>query len=97
MSRLPDGGRTIAGSGLYYIADSSGGEYTILKRNPNYPGPRTATLDAIALREGVDASLALERVQNEGWDGILQSYDLWRSWEDRSTTSGGPTAQPAQW
>ena len=45
----------------------------ILKRNPNYHGPRPHRLDAIALREGVDAGYAVDHVQHGGWDGIVSS------------------------
>lgn len=64
----------IPANGPYYIADYFEDEYTILKPNPNYGGERSPTLDAIALREGVDASTALGRVQHGGWDGVL-SFD----------------------
>jgi class 3 adenylate cyclase/ABC-type transport system substrate-binding protein len=62
--------QTVPAAGPYYIADRLNGEYTILKRNPNYTGPRPHELDAIALREGVDAAEAVRRVQDGSWDGI---------------------------
>jgi ABC-type transport system substrate-binding protein len=58
-------------AGPYFIADyDSDAGYVILKRNPNYHGPRPHSLDAIAIREGVDATTALELVQRRKWDGI---------------------------
>ncbi len=52
--RIPFGGPYSAGP--YYIADyDSDAGYVVLKRNPNYRGPRPHSLDAIAIREGVDA------------------------------------------
>jgi peptide/nickel transport system substrate-binding protein len=60
-------------AGPYYVADWNNDRYVILKRNPNYHGPRPHALDAIALREGVDAAVAVDRIQHEGWDGIVSS------------------------
>jgi len=69
----PDGG--IYSAGPYYVADWGNGSYVILKRNPNYHGPRPHLLDAIAIREDAAASAALDRVQNRGWDGITSLPD----------------------
>ena len=44
-----------------------------MKRNPNYHGTRPHPLAAIALREGVDATAALDRTHHGGWDGIVSS------------------------
>jgi ABC-type oligopeptide transport system substrate-binding subunit len=58
-------------AGPYFIADyDSDAGYVVLKRNPNYHGPRPQSLDAIAIREGVDATAALDLVQRREWDGI---------------------------
>jgi peptide/nickel transport system substrate-binding protein len=62
--------QAIPAAGPYYVADRLNGEYTILKRNPNYRGPRPHALDAIALREGVDPGKAVSHVQDGTWDGI---------------------------
>jgi ABC-type oligopeptide transport system substrate-binding subunit len=69
--RDPDYGMPSAGP--YYVADWNNDKYVILKRNPNYHGPRPHRLDAIALREGVDAALAVDRIRHHGWDGIVSS------------------------
>jgi DNA-binding SARP family transcriptional activator len=61
----------LASPGPYYIADRVNGEWAILKRNPNYRGPRPGPLDALALREGLDPEQAVSRVQNGEFDGIL--------------------------
>ncbi|MFL5799235.1 MAG: BTAD domain-containing putative transcriptional regulator [Actinomycetota bacterium] len=66
---------TIPSTGPYYIADFNTGEYMILKRNPNYSGPRPHQLDAIALREGIDPGQAIGRVEDGSWDGIVNLYD----------------------
>jgi ABC-type oligopeptide transport system substrate-binding subunit len=63
----------IPSAGPYYIAAYNNDKYVILKRNPNYHGQRPHALDAIALREGVDAGVAVQRIQNQGWDGIVSS------------------------
>jgi DNA-binding SARP family transcriptional activator/ABC-type transport system substrate-binding protein len=63
----------VPSAGPYYIADWRKGHYIILKRNPNYHGPRPHAIDAIVLREGVDAAAALDRVRRGGWDGIVSS------------------------
>ena len=64
------GGFQIPSAGPYYVADHNNEEYVILKPNPNYTGPRPQALDAIVIREGVDPSIAVDRIENEGWDGI---------------------------
>jgi DNA-binding SARP family transcriptional activator/ABC-type transport system substrate-binding protein len=61
----------LASPGPYYIADRVNGEWAILRRNPNYRGPRTGVLDAIALREGLDPEQAVSRVQRGEFDGVL--------------------------
>jgi peptide/nickel transport system substrate-binding protein len=72
--RIPFGGPYSAGP--YYIADyDSDAGYVVLKRNPNYRGPRPHSLDAIAIREGVDAAAALDLVRRREWDGITSLSD----------------------
>jgi ABC-type oligopeptide transport system substrate-binding subunit/class 3 adenylate cyclase len=66
-----DGPWAVPSDGPYYIADYFEDEYSILRPNPNYGGERPQALDAIALREGVDASTATGRVQGGGWDGVI--------------------------
>ncbi|MGA9161280.1 MAG: ABC transporter substrate-binding protein, partial [Actinomycetota bacterium] len=65
----------VASAGPYYIADHLDGEYAILRRNPNYTGPRPQAFDAIALREGVDAGVAVRLVESGEWDGITHVAD----------------------
>jgi class 3 adenylate cyclase/ABC-type transport system substrate-binding protein len=64
---------SIPSAGPYYVADWQNDKYVILKRNPYYHGPRPHVLDAIALREGVDAAVAVEQIDRAGWDGIVSS------------------------
>ena len=65
----------IPSDGPYYVADYFEDEGSILRSNPNYGGERPRALDAIALREGVDASTAIGRVQGGGWDGVVASFE----------------------
>jgi ABC-type oligopeptide transport system substrate-binding subunit len=69
------GNGMVPSAGPYYIADAFNGEYTILRRNPNYRGPRPYALDAIALREGIDPGQAVQRVESGSWDGVVNLYD----------------------
>jgi serine/threonine-protein kinase len=66
---------TVPSAGPYFVADHLEGEYVILRRNPNYAGPRSATFDAIALREGVDTGIAVRSVESGDWDGITHVND----------------------
>jgi len=77
--------QAVPSAGPYYIADHLDGEYTILKRNPNYHGPRPHVFDAIALREGIDPGIAVSLVESGGWDGITHVADP-------LLTPGGPVA-----
>ena len=76
----------VPSAGPYYIADHLDGEYAILKRNPNYTGPRPNAFDAIALREGVDPGIAVGLVERGAWDGITHIADP-------LLTPAGPVAQ----
>ena len=57
-------------AGPFYMSERENGEYMILRRNPNYDGPRPA-LDAIAFREGITAEEAVARVDTGAADGVL--------------------------
>ena len=65
----------VPSAGPYYVADHLYGEYTILRRNPHYPGPRPQEFDAIVLREGIDPSVAVGQVENGSLDGIAYVSD----------------------
>jgi DNA-binding SARP family transcriptional activator len=69
------GGGHIVSAGPYYVANYSNEEHVILKRNPNYHGPRPHALDAIAILEGVGASIALDWTEHRGWDGLTSLSD----------------------
>jgi extracellular solute-binding protein (family 5) len=67
------GDYAVPSAGPYYVADWRKGHYVILRRNPNYKGPRPHALDAIALREDVDAETAVDSVRRGGSQGIVSS------------------------
>ncbi len=85
--------RTIPSAGPYYVAEWRNDKYMILKRNPYYHGPRPHTLDAIALREGVDVGVALDRIRHGGWDGIVSSGHTSTQINDPRLDPGGPVAK----
>jgi DNA-binding SARP family transcriptional activator/ABC-type transport system substrate-binding protein len=57
-------------AGPYYMALRNMGLYVILKRNPNYRGPRPHRFDAFILREGMDPGQAVDRVNEGTWDHV---------------------------
>jgi peptide/nickel transport system substrate-binding protein len=61
----------LASAGPYYVSYHLNGELTILRRNPNYVGDRPGTIDAIAMREGVDPPQTIGRVEGGAWDLTL--------------------------
>ena len=67
--------RAVPSAGPYFVADHLYGEYTILKPNPNYPGPRPQAFDAIVLREGIDPSVAVGQVEKGSLGGIAYVFD----------------------
>jgi ABC-type transport system substrate-binding protein/class 3 adenylate cyclase len=92
----PDGSvESLPSSGPYYLADRLNGEYAILKKNPHYSGPRKATFDAIALREGISGGVAVDRVDSEQWDGIVDLEDQVFSPKGELATRWGPESQTA--
>jgi ABC-type transport system substrate-binding protein len=57
-------------AGPYYMALRNMGLYVILKRNPNYRGPRPHRFDAFILREGMDPGQGVDRVNEGAWDHV---------------------------
>ena len=49
------------------------GDAFVLKRNPNYPGPRPQHLDAIVYRTGIDVSRAVSLVAKDKVDYVAES------------------------
>lgn len=65
-------------AGPYYMAARENGEWTLLKRNPNYRGRHPARLDAIVLREGLDPERAVDKVEQGEWQGLSLDDPLLR-------------------
>src|SRR5581483_8052645 len=57
------GVNTYAAAGPYYIASRDPGRTTVLKRNPNYHGPRPANPDQIVYTANVDEDQSLLQVK----------------------------------
>jgi ABC-type transport system substrate-binding protein len=57
-------------TGPYYMASRNNGAWTVLKRNPFYRGLHPARLDAIVIREGLDAEKAVREVEQGDWQGL---------------------------
>jgi ABC-type transport system substrate-binding protein len=57
------GVQTYAAAGPYYIASRDPGRTTVLKRNPNYHGPRPANPDQIVYTANVDEDQSLLQVK----------------------------------
>jgi len=57
------GVNTFAAAGPYYIASRDPGRTTVLKRNPNYKGPRPANPDQIVYTANVDPDQSLLQVK----------------------------------
>jgi ABC-type transport system substrate-binding protein len=76
-------------AGPYYMAARANGEWTLLKRNPNYRGPHPARLDAIVLREGLDPERAVDKVENGEWQGLSLDDPLLRPGRTVARRFGG--------
>jgi ABC-type transport system substrate-binding protein len=86
------GDYSMPSAGPYYVAAWRNDKYVILKRNPNYHGPRPHPTDAIVLREGLDATVALNRIRHGGWDGIVSSGHTGVELTDPLLDPSGPVA-----
>jgi DNA-binding SARP family transcriptional activator len=86
------GDYSMPSAGPYYVAAWRNEKYVILKRNPNYHGPRPHALNAIVLREGLDATAALDRIRHGGWDGIVSSGHTGAELTDPLLDPNGPVA-----
>jgi hypothetical protein len=72
-------------TGAYYMASRNNGAWTVLRRNPNYRGAHPAPLDAIVIREGVDAEKAVGEVERGEWQGLALT--------DRTVLAGSAVAR----
>ncbi len=89
---IDTGDYSMPSAGPYYVAAWRNDKYVILKRNPNYHGPRPHASDAIVLREGLDATVALDRIRHGGWDGIVSSGHTGAELADPLLDPTGPVA-----
>ena len=63
--RSPSGvGQPLPSAGPYYVSAHVGDLAEVVKRNPNYSGPRPQGLDAFVFENGVDAGAGASRVMN---------------------------------
>jgi DNA-binding SARP family transcriptional activator/ABC-type transport system substrate-binding protein/streptogramin lyase len=76
----------IPSAGPYYLAAHAGDAF-VLKRNPNYHGPRPQRLDAIVYRTGVDLARAVAGIANDKVDYVAEN--------DPALAPGTPTAHDA--
>jgi ABC-type transport system substrate-binding protein len=75
-------------TGPYYMASRNNGVWTVLKRNPYYHGSHPAQLDAIVIREGLDAEKAVRDVEQGNWQGLALT--------DRAVLAGSAVAHRYQ-
>jgi DNA-binding SARP family transcriptional activator/ABC-type transport system substrate-binding protein len=61
----------IASAGPYYLAANTP-SVAVLKRNPNYPGPRPQKLDAIVYEFGIPPAEAAQRISKGTLDYVLE-------------------------
>jgi DNA-binding SARP family transcriptional activator len=54
----------IPGAGPYYVAGTSGGAFTVLRRNPHYPLPNRAGFDAFVYQFDVEQRTALDMIRH---------------------------------
>jgi ABC-type transport system substrate-binding protein/class 3 adenylate cyclase/streptogramin lyase len=67
---------SIPRSGPYYMADNLTGVVTVFKANPNYPGPRVASFDAILWRVHEDAGSLIAQVEKGELDLVTAAEGL---------------------
>ena len=75
----------IPSAGPYYVSDKIGGVVTVLKRNPNYTGPRPHFFDALVVSAGINTGQAVARIEQGKAD-----YDIEF---DPALKPGGPVDQ----
>jgi hypothetical protein len=64
----------IPSAGPYYVSYQNIGWQTVLRRNPNYQGPRPHRLDAIVYDVGIDTGPAANRIKAGALDYESESY-----------------------
>ena len=65
---VPEGVHSLPGAGPYYVASWTPNRQIVLKRNPNYKGPRPHNYDNIAYTVGVDLNASLLQIKQGAAD-----------------------------
>lgn len=65
----------VSGAGPYYVASRLTRRLVILKKNPNYPGPRPQYFDAIAIRMRMAPATAIDHVRSGVSDAAMLPGD----------------------
>lgn len=63
----------IPSTGPYYLAANSGGDLAVIRRNPNYRGPRTPTLDGVVFRAEVPLATTVAHVEAGKADYVAEA------------------------
>ena len=74
LSGFDPSAHPIPSAGPYYVSYQNIGWQTVLRRNPNYHGPRPHSLSAIVYDVGIDTGPAAERVRAGTLDYESESY-----------------------
>jgi class 3 adenylate cyclase/ABC-type oligopeptide transport system substrate-binding subunit/streptogramin lyase len=74
LSNLDLQAHPIPSAGPYYISYQNTGWQTVLRRNPNYHGPRPHNLNAVVYEVGIDTGPAANRVKAGTLDYESESY-----------------------
>ena len=63
----------IPSAGPYYLTANGGGELAVIRRNPNYHGPRPRTLDGVVFREEVPFATTVAHVETGKADYVAEA------------------------
>jgi ABC-type transport system substrate-binding protein len=74
-------------AGPYYLASHTLNKSAVLRRNPNYPGPRKAGFDAFVFRMLIGNDPAIARIENGEGDIVAEQYN------EQEAGSGSPQMQ----
>jgi ABC-type transport system substrate-binding protein len=85
----------VPGSGPYYLSAHGGGEYAILKRNPNYGGARQGNFDAITFKFGLNTGETVRWV-DDGRADIAIGDEVLQAGQDLANRWGPDSEAAAQ-
>jgi ABC-type transport system substrate-binding protein/class 3 adenylate cyclase len=87
----------VSGAGPYYVASQMRRRHVILKKNPNYLGPRPQPFDAIAIRMSMAPATAIDHVQRGISDAaILPPFEPLVALHSALASEWGPGSANAQ-